>query len=70
MLFFNSLSNVFHDFLRSSIIIRLKLYNTVFFLDLPNKSGQIAVITGGARGIGVEVVKMLMQCDMRVIIGR
>lgn len=34
-----------------------------------NKRGKIAVITGGARGIGLEVVKKLVQCEMHVIIG-
>lgn len=38
-------------------------------LDLPLKTGKVAVITGGSRGIGVEVVKMLMQCDIHVVIG-
>lgn len=33
------------------------------------KSGNTALITGGTRGIGVEVIKMLMKCDVKVIIG-
>lgn len=44
----------------------------VFFfsiLDLPQCSGRIALITGGTRGIGLEVIKMLLQCDIHVIIG-
>jgi len=28
------------------------------------------VITGGARGIGFEVVRMLLQCNMHVVIGK
>ncbi|XP_046395066.1 dehydrogenase/reductase SDR family member on chromosome X-like [Ischnura elegans] len=36
---------------------------------LPQKSNQVAVITGGARGIGVEVVKKLLKCGMNVVIG-
>lgn len=30
----------------------------------------MAVITGGSRGIGLEVVRMLLQCDMHVIVGK
>ncbi|OXA55353.1 retinol dehydrogenase 11 [Folsomia candida] len=37
--------------------------------DLPKRTGETAIVTGGARGIGVEVVKQLLQADMRVIIG-
>ncbi|XP_057317837.1 retinol dehydrogenase 12-like isoform X2 [Microplitis mediator] len=36
--------------------------------ELPRKSGCVAVVTGGSRGIGFEVVKMLLKCDMEVII--
>lgn len=34
----------------------------------PPQTGRIAVVTGGSRGIGVEVVKMLLELDMEVII--
>lgn len=45
--------------------------NMSFFLsDLPIKSNQVAVITGGTRGIGLEVIKMLLKCDINVIIGK
>lgn len=37
--------------------------------DLQCKSNEVAVITGGARGIGAHVVKALLKCDMHVIIG-
>ncbi|CAG9762072.1 unnamed protein product [Ceutorhynchus assimilis] len=37
--------------------------------DLPLKSGKTAVITGGTRGIGLEVIKLLLKCDINVIIG-
>lgn len=33
-------------------------------------SDRIAVVTGGTRGIGLSVVKMLLQCDIHVIIGK
>lgn len=31
--------------------------------------GRVAIVTGGSRGIGAEIVRMLLQCDMEVIIG-
>jgi NAD(P)-dependent dehydrogenase (short-subunit alcohol dehydrogenase family) len=41
----------------------------LFVSELFPKLGEVAVITGGARGIGVEVVKKLLQCGMHVVIG-
>ncbi|XP_071452648.1 retinol dehydrogenase 12-like [Hetaerina americana] len=38
-------------------------------LKLPQKKDQVAVITGGSRGIGLEVVKKLLKCEMSVAIG-
>lgn len=32
--------------------------------------GRVAIVTGGSRGIGVEVVKMFLELDMEVIIGK
>ncbi|KAK0076579.1 hypothetical protein PV325_005167 [Microctonus aethiopoides] len=46
-------------------IVRAKYNKT----DFPCKTGCVAVVTGGSRGIGASVVKMLLQCDMNVIIG-
>lgn len=37
--------------------------------ELKDRTGYVAVVTGGARGIGSELVKLLMQCNMHVIIG-
>ncbi|XP_025407370.1 dehydrogenase/reductase SDR family member on chromosome X-like isoform X2 [Sipha flava] len=37
--------------------------------DIVNKRGKVAVVTGGARGIGLEVVRKLIECEMHVIIG-
>jgi len=33
------------------------------------RTGDVAVITGGARGLGVEVVRKMLQFDMQVYIG-
>jgi 3-oxoacyl-ACP reductase-like protein len=43
--------------------------NKIIFLELPQLSGKIAIVTGGSRGIGTEVVQMLLKCDMVVIVG-
>lgn len=48
----------FHDIFRVG-------YNKI---DLPSKPDKVAIVTGGSRGIGAEVVKKLLQCDMEVII--
>ncbi|XP_011158922.2 dehydrogenase/reductase SDR family member on chromosome X [Solenopsis invicta] len=37
-------------------------------IDLSSKPNKVAIVTGGSRGIGAEVVKKLLQCDMEVII--
>lgn len=36
--------------------------------DLPQRNGKVAIVTGGSRGIGCFIVKMLLQCDMEVIV--
>lgn len=36
--------------------------------DCSPQPGRVAIVTGGSRGIGVEVVKMLLELDMEVII--
>ncbi|XP_076237175.1 retinol dehydrogenase 12 [Calliopsis andreniformis] len=36
--------------------------------ECPIQSGRIAIVTGGSRGIAVELVKMLLELDMEVII--
>lgn len=37
--------------------------------DVPEQNGKVAVVTGGARGIGAEVVKKLLQSGMTVVLG-
>ncbi|KAJ8668707.1 hypothetical protein QAD02_010370 [Eretmocerus hayati] len=36
--------------------------------ELPKMTGKVAIVTGGSRGIGLEAVRMLLQCDLEVII--
>ncbi|XP_057662122.1 dehydrogenase/reductase SDR family member on chromosome X-like [Diorhabda carinulata] len=38
-------------------------------IELSLKSGKNAIITGGTRGIGLEVIRMLLKSDINVIIG-
>lgn len=46
------------------------LLRDLFCTELKKCSGEVAVITGGARGIGSEVVKKLLLCDMHIVIGK
>ncbi|XP_054263405.1 dehydrogenase/reductase SDR family member on chromosome X-like [Macrosteles quadrilineatus] len=60
---------VYYYFLGTFAIIEdifLRRYNKC---ELKTRSGDVAVITGGARGIGAAVVKKLLQCEMHVVIG-
>lgn len=41
-----------------------------YFSELPNRNGDVAVITGGGRGIGFHVVKKLLEANMKVVIGK
>ncbi|KOC67024.1 Retinol dehydrogenase 12 [Habropoda laboriosa] len=36
--------------------------------DCSTQTGRVAIVTGGSRGIGIEVVKTFLQLDMEVII--
>lgn len=38
-------------------------------IEVPRRPGEVAVITGGGRGIGFEIVKKLLILDMHVVIG-
>lgn len=46
------------------------LTDNILFSDLPSKPDKVAIVTGGSKGIGAEIVKKLLQCDMEVIIGK
>lgn len=41
----------------------------VNFPELYSQPDKIAVVTGGSRGLGLYVVKKLVDCDMTVIVG-
>jgi short-subunit dehydrogenase involved in D-alanine esterification of teichoic acids len=41
-------------------------YPILELIQLPNK---VVVITGGNRGIGIEVVKKLLRCEMTIVMG-
>lgn len=38
-------------------------------IELPDAKSKIAVITGGAKGIGTEVIRGLLKANMRVVMG-
>lgn len=40
------------------------------FPELYKQPGKIALLTGGNRGIGLRIVKKLVECDIEVILGK
>lgn len=44
--------------------------NSFVFLELEKQPGRVVVITGGNRGIGLQIVKQLLDADMTVIMGK
>lgn len=40
-----------------------------FLLELTKNDGKRAIVTGGSRGIGLEIVKNLLESGYHVIIG-
>ncbi|KAL1114907.1 hypothetical protein AAG570_007731 [Ranatra chinensis] len=51
------------------MFVRCFAFNLNDVADVYKKTGELAVVTGGARGIGLKLVKKLLECDMNVIIG-
>lgn len=50
----------------TNIEIFLFFFNIVF----PTQNGKVAIVTGGAKGIGYQTVKHLARLGMHVIIGK
>ena len=49
-------------------MLQTKNSYAVSFSELPKRTDKyVAIVTGGSRGIGFEVVKMLMASQMHVI---
>lgn len=44
--------------------------NKNFFAVLYKQDSSIAVLTGGNRGLGLRVLKKLLECEMTVILGK
>lgn len=39
-------------------------------IDLYKQPDRVAVITGGNRGIGLGIIKKLLECEMTVVMGK
>lgn len=57
---------------KNFIIFYLRIKKNVIGViskDLFDQPGRTAVITGGNRGIGADVVEKLLQCRINVVLG-
>lgn len=44
-------------------------FSSLYLTVLANQNGRVAIVTGGARGLGYETVRQLVNLGMFVIIG-
>ncbi|CAM9217326.1 unnamed protein product, partial [Lampetra planeri] len=52
-------------------VLLLQLFCRRFRLpEMPRQDGKVAIVTGGGRGIGFEVVRYMAKLGAHVIIGR
>ncbi|XP_014245098.1 short-chain dehydrogenase TIC 32, chloroplastic-like [Cimex lectularius] len=60
---------IFYYLIGSLAIVEDIVYRKRNKCSLQKRTGEVAIVTGGARGIGLSLVKNLLMCDMTVIIG-
>lgn len=61
--------NNFHFFVKKTFII-CSLHPTCIAALYKHEHIFVAVLTGGNRGLGLEVLKKLLDCNMTVILGK
>ncbi|XP_023019224.1 polyprenol dehydrogenase [Leptinotarsa decemlineata] len=62
-------NEILYNFIGSRAIVQDVIMRGKNKTELPIKCGKVAVITGGTRGIGLEVIRMLLKCDIHVVVG-
>ncbi|KAL1459216.1 hypothetical protein WDU94_011223 [Cyamophila willieti] len=68
-LFYTVVYQIFYYLCGGKAIINDLVYRRFNKFELPNREGDVAIITGGGRGIGFHVVKKLLASNVKVIIG-
>ena len=65
---------------RAKVILKLSMYIVYYFIkerfghrrfnvkSIKDRDGDVAIVTGGGRGIGLHVTKSLLKCGVKVII--
>uniref|UniRef100_A0A8D8YYJ9 Dehydrogenase/reductase SDR family member on chromosome X n=1 Tax=Cacopsylla melanoneura TaxID=428564 RepID=A0A8D8YYJ9_9HEMI len=68
-LFYTLVYQIFYYLCGGKAILHDIVYRRFNKFELPNRKEDVAVITGGGRGIGFHVVNKLLASNMKVIIG-
>lgn len=68
-IFYTIMYQIFYYLCGGKAIIHDIIFRKHNKFELPNRNGDVAVITGGGRGIGFHVVKKLLEANMKVVIG-